>query len=167
MAMCSAAEMLPRMIRETGCDAVMVARGATKTVGAIFDPSWDDTDLTVQRAEEIEGRLNDLSEKFGVRPKIADYHKESFRRVRARGSRQAVRLLWEEMNWFLIREHRTLEKDFDKPLTDQERSECIMRFFDEKVCIQLCSLSPEMEHEYRGHQGVQEYPSVFGTAGTR
>lgn len=145
-----------RMIRETGCDAVMVARGATKTVGAIFDPSWDDTDLTVQRAEEIEGRLNDLSEKFGVRPKIADYHKESFRRVRARGSRQAVRLLWEEMNWFLIREHRTLEKDFDKPLTDQERSECIMRFFDEKVCIQLCSLSPEMEHEYRGHQGVQE-----------
>ena len=28
---------------------------------------------------------------------------ESFRRVRARGSRRALRLLWEELNWWLMR----------------------------------------------------------------
>ncbi|CAJ1406896.1 unnamed protein product [Effrenium voratum] len=93
-----------RMLRETGCDAVMVARGATRTAGAIFDPSWDDSDAaTAQRAAATESRLAELTGQFGVRSKIAEYHKESFRRVRARGSRRALRLLWEELNWWLMR----------------------------------------------------------------
>lgn len=151
-----------RMIQETGCDAVMIARGATKTIGAIFDPLWDDSDVVVvQRVEELEGRLNELTGQFGVRPKIADYHSESFRRVRARRSRKALRLLWEEVNWFLIREHRTPEKDFDKPLSDQERNEFITKFFHEKVCVQFCSLSPEFDYEYRGHRGVQQILPLF------
>ena len=148
-----------RMIRETGCDAVMIARGATKTVGAIFDPSWDDSDVAVvERVAEIESRLNELSTKFGDRdrPRLAEYHRESFRRVRARGSRQALRSLWEEINWFLLREHRTLDKDFDKPLTEKERSEFIASVFDEDVCIQVYSLSPELDYEYQGHQGVRD-----------
>eukprot|EP00438_Fugacium_kawagutii_P023659 Skav206423 [mRNA] locus=scaffold292:423680:425227:+ [translate_table: standard] len=151
-----------RMICETGCDAVMVARGATKTVGAIFDSSWDDSDLAVvQRAGPTEERLSELSKQFGARPKIAEYHQESFRRVRARGSRQTLRLLWEEMNWFLMRKHRTLEETFDKPLSDQETAEYITKFFDEDVRVQVCSLAPELEQNYLGHEGVQHVLPFF------
>eukprot|EP00931_Biecheleriopsis_adriatica_P074519 TRINITY_DN48556_c0_g1_i1.p1 TRINITY_DN48556_c0_g1~~TRINITY_DN48556_c0_g1_i1.p1 ORF type:complete len:590 (+),score=70.31 TRINITY_DN48556_c0_g1_i1:40-1770(+) len=144
-----------RMIAETGCDAVMVARGATKTVGKIFDPAWDGEDASVAAsADELERRLEALTDKWGgARSKIAEYHQESFRRVRARGSRRKLRLLWEDMKWWLMREHRTM----DNPVTEDERAQHIEMFFATDARIQLCNLSPDVNSEYTGPDGILQF----------
>ncbi|CAE7249921.1 dus [Symbiodinium natans] len=140
-----------RMLRETGCDAVMIARGATKTVGTIFDPKWDDKDAsTVASAPSVEARLGELTERFGVRSKIAEYHKESFRRVRARGSRRALRLLWEDVNWWLMKEHRQMEQ----PVSQEERRRLAERFFHESAQLEICSISPSLLVAEQGVDGV-------------
>eukprot|EP00933_Yihiella_yeosuensis_P013195 TRINITY_DN12340_c0_g1_i1.p1 TRINITY_DN12340_c0_g1~~TRINITY_DN12340_c0_g1_i1.p1 ORF type:complete len:244 (-),score=48.67 TRINITY_DN12340_c0_g1_i1:94-825(-) len=140
------------MIAETGCDGVMVARGATKSIGKVFDPSWqDDDETTVACVDEIEKRYFELAESFGgCRPKIAEYHQESFRRVRARGSKRVLRLQWEELNWWLMREHKQIEGG----VPEEERSRYLETLFREDVRINFCNLSPEIDKQYHGREGV-------------
>jgi tRNA-dihydrouridine synthase len=80
-----------RMQRETGADGAMIARGAIRSLW-IFraltgrgrpDPTRDEVDAAEARYEALASRL-------GSRPKFRQWHREGFRRIRARLAGQPV-----------------------------------------------------------------------------
>jgi len=85
------------MRRETGCDGVVVARGAIRSGGLIFEESWRGDHATlVTAATKLEERYLQLVQRFRarerrllptarLRPKYGKYHREAFHRIRGLG----------------------------------------------------------------------------------
>lgn len=153
-----------RMLQQTGCDAVMVARGATKTLGMIFESEErsgreGEVSSRLDSIEVIEGRLSELEQKFQVRPKIAEYHKESVRRAKARRSHQTQKQQWEDfIKWLREETMNKSDKTDELQLTNTATNDTkIASFFHEGVRIGFCSLSPQLEYEYQGYKGVSTF----------
>lgn len=76
-----------RMMDVTGCDAVLVARGAINSGGLIFSRHWslDHADSMVSAADFLHDRYRELVQRFGeTKPKYGEYHAEHFGRLRKR-----------------------------------------------------------------------------------
>lgn len=75
-----------RMMEETGCDAVLVARGAIRSAGLVFSKTWsmDHPPSTVVAADFLEDRYLKYARQFDALAKYRKYHREAFRRVRER-----------------------------------------------------------------------------------
>lgn len=68
-----------RMVEKTGCDGVVVARGAIRTGGLIFSSqySWD-----TSIADNLRGRYFDLAKTFrGPRPECKRFHSQAFQKM--------------------------------------------------------------------------------------
>jgi len=84
-----------RMVAETGCDGVVIARGAIRSAGLVFNKDWNGDGVALARASELEDYYGELVGRFTAREqrrmgtasprqKYADYHREAFRRIRNR-----------------------------------------------------------------------------------
>lgn len=140
------------MMQQTGCDGVLVARGAVRTAGIIFDPTWQGDDHSVVAAvDKLERRYAELSEQFGgSRPQVAEYHREAFRRVRARGARNAMRDKWQGLKAWLLDAHAALG-EHTKAEPDMAR---ISEYFSPDVQIRFSCLSPLADAAHCGFAGV-------------
>ncbi|CAE8721899.1 unnamed protein product, partial [Polarella glacialis] len=87
------------------------------------------------------------------RSKIAEYHQESFRRVKSRGSRRSLRVTWEDFNWWMMREHKEIEGG----LQPAERAQHVETFFSSDARIHFCNIKPEVEEHYKGSDGVLRF----------
>lgn len=143
------------MMEQTGCDGVLAARGSIKTAGFIFNPEWQGDDPAVVAAgPRLEQRYAELSECFGgARPKIAEYHREAFRRIRARGSRKVLRDKWEALSHWLTQERKGHSKSGVWNL-DQGK---LAAFFSQDVRISYCCWSPFAEANHAGLAGAAEF----------
>jgi len=110
------------MLRSTGCDGVLAARGAIRSAGMIFDPGWQgDDDSVASAADRLERQYAEHSERFGgPRQKNLEYHREAFRRVRARGRRTGPRVVWRRLaKWLQTKGRGDVALDFGGASTRQ------------------------------------------------
>merc|ERR1712008_19913 len=147
---------------QTGCDGILVARGSIRTAGYIFNANWqDDDESVVAAADALEQRYATLSEQFGgPRQKLEEYHSESFRRIRARGSRQVLRERWTAFEKWLKHEqgrHKETQGNFHKGSVRGK----LVEFFADNVKISFCSISPLIERVYEGAAGAAQFSSLL------
>jgi len=144
---------------QTGCDGVLIARGSIRTAGLIFDPAWQGDDEAVcAAAERLQRRYADLSRQFGgPRSKLAEYHRESFRRIRARGERRSKRQRWRRLTAWLRKECVVKAgDDLDDAHMVLEESR-ILEHFSPDLRIHYCSLDPPADETHEGVAGAVEF----------
>lgn len=74
-----------RMFSETGCDGILIARGAIHSPWVFRELTGNGPGMpTVDELDHAEVRYFELAGKFGSKPKFLDWHREGFRRLRAR-----------------------------------------------------------------------------------
>ncbi|MCU0700417.1 MAG: tRNA-dihydrouridine synthase family protein [Myxococcaceae bacterium] len=78
-------EAAQRLLRETGCDAVMVARGAIRSPWLFRELTGKGAGQpTLSELDEAEARWMERATALGSKPKFFEWHTEGFRRMRAR-----------------------------------------------------------------------------------
>ena len=78
-------EAAQRLLRETGCDAVMVARGAIRSPWIFRELTGKGAGQpTLSELDEAEARWMERATALGSKPKFFEWHTEGFRRMRAR-----------------------------------------------------------------------------------
>lgn len=80
-----------RLMRETGCDAVMIARGAIRSPWLFRELTGRGSGQpTLAELDEAETTWRARATELGSKPKFFDWHTEGFRRMRARLTGQAL-----------------------------------------------------------------------------
>lgn len=80
-----------RLMRETGCDGVMVARGAIRSPWIFRELTGRGSGLpTLEELDRAEAEWREGATRLGSKPKFFEWHAEGFRRMRARVTGQAL-----------------------------------------------------------------------------
>jgi tRNA-dihydrouridine synthase len=82
-----------RLVRETGSDGAMIARGAIRSPWVFrgLNQTGSGSPESLEEIDACEGRYRELSARFGTKPKYLLWHAEGFERMRKRlrGEREA------------------------------------------------------------------------------
>lgn len=150
------------MLLQTGCDGVLVARGAIRTAGLVFDSrSQGDDAAAAEACDVLEGRYAELSKRFGgSRPKLADYHQEAFRQIRARGLRSVLNNKWQDIHRWLEQHHQDTTEGVDQ-VVDLEK---ITEYFSPDAQINFSSWCPRIEIVYADADGVASFIPLLARA---